>query len=76
MLLANTVIKAHSLTGDDYMSKMGTKHAALVCDPVQYLTHFERYRHLIGTLAEKYLVRAYVPVQVPGQLQLLRHLIS
>jgi len=38
--LAKTVIKAHILTGDDCMSKVGTKPAAVVCDPVQYLTKF------------------------------------
>ena len=43
--LANTVIKAHILTGDDCMSKVGTKHAAMTCDPVQYLTNF---RHIVG----------------------------
>ena len=39
--LAKTVIKikAHISTGDDCMSKVGTKHAAVVCDPVQYLTN-------------------------------------
>jgi len=38
--LAKTVIKAHILTGDDCMSKMGTKHTAMVCDPWQYLKNF------------------------------------
>ena len=37
--LAKTVIKAHILTGDDCMSKVGTKHAAMASDPVQYLTN-------------------------------------
>ena len=32
--LAKTMIKAHILTGDDCMSKVGTKHAAVASDPV------------------------------------------
>ena len=32
--LHQAVIKAHILTGDDCMSKVGTKHAAMTCDPV------------------------------------------
>ncbi len=35
-----TVIQAHILTGDNCMSKVGTQHAAMTCNPVQYLTHF------------------------------------
>ena len=37
---AKTVIRGHILTGDDYMRKVGTKHAAMACNPVQYLTNF------------------------------------
>ena len=36
---AKTVIQAHALTGYDCMSKMGAKHAATTCNPVQYLTN-------------------------------------
>ena len=32
--LAKVVIKAHILTGDDCMCKVGTKDAALTCDPM------------------------------------------
>ena len=28
------------LTGDDYMRKVGTKHAVMACNPVQHLTNF------------------------------------
>ena len=35
------MIKGHILTGDDCMSNMGTKHAAMASDPVQYLANFE-----------------------------------
>ena len=46
--LAKTVIKAHILTGDDYMSKVGTKPAAVVCDHVQYIPDkLWRNRHVI-----------------------------
>ena len=38
--LAKTVIKAHMLTGDDCMIKVGSKHAAMACDPINYMTNF------------------------------------
>jgi hypothetical protein len=60
--LARLVIKAHILTGDDCMSKVGTKHAAMACDPVQYLTNFGETDILLdqdAALAEKYLVRVW-----------------
>jgi len=37
--LAKAVIQAHISTGDDYMSKLGNEHTAVVCDDVQYLTN-------------------------------------
>ncbi len=60
--LAKTVTKAHVLTGDDCMSKVGSKHAAIACDPVQYLTNFGETDMLLEqdeALAEKYLVRVW-----------------
>jgi len=60
--LAKTMIKAHILTGDDCMSKVGTKHAAVACNPVQYLTNFGETNTLSEqdeALAEKYLVRVW-----------------
>ena len=60
--LARIVIKVHVLTGDDCMSKVGTKHAAMACDPVQYLTNFRETDTLLeqdAALAEKYLVRVW-----------------
>ena len=60
--LAKTVIKAHILTGDDCMSKVGTKHAAMASDPVEYLTNFGNADTLTEqdtALAEKYLVRVW-----------------
>jgi len=55
------------------MSKVGTKHAAMSCDPVQYLTNFGETDTLLeqdAALAEKYLVHAG---QGPGQPQQPRH---
>ena len=33
-------IKAHVLTGDDALSKVGTKHATFVCHPTRFLSSF------------------------------------
>ena len=60
--LARIVIKVHVLTGDDCMSKVGTKYTAMACDPVQYLTNFRETDTLLEqdvALAEKYLVRVW-----------------
>ena len=38
--LARIVIKVHALTGDDCVSKVGTKYAAMACDPIQHLKNF------------------------------------
>ena len=34
------MIRGHILTGDDYTRKVGTKRAAMACNPVKYLTNF------------------------------------
>ena len=60
--LAKAVIKAHILTGDDCISKVGTKHAAMTFDPVQYLTNFgetDTWTDQDVVLAEKYLVHVW-----------------
>jgi hypothetical protein len=44
------------------MSKIGTKHGAMVCDPVKYLKHFGETENLSendAALAEQYLVRLW-----------------
>src|SRR5277367_5038206 len=44
------------------MSKVGIKHAAMIYDPVQYLTNFGETSILLeqdAALAEKYLVRVW-----------------
>ena len=58
------VLKAHVLTGDDSMSKIGTKKSALVNgNPVEYLLNFamnkKRYQDEIS-VAEKYLTRVWM----------------
>ena len=60
--LAKTVIKTHILTGDDCMSKVGSKHAAMACDPVNYMTNFRETDKLLeqySKLAYKYLIRVW-----------------
>ncbi|KAH3789797.1 hypothetical protein DPMN_167985 [Dreissena polymorpha] len=60
--LANTMVKAHILTGDECMSKVRTKHAAVTSDPVQLLMNFGETYTLSKqdeALAEKYLVRVW-----------------
>ena len=60
--LAKSIIKAHILTGNDSMSKIGTKHAAMVSDPVQFLESFgetEKLSEEDERRAEKYLVKVW-----------------
>ena len=62
MPLSKTIVKAHILTGGDCMRKIGTKHAAIVSDPVQYLTSFGENSIMTDQdrdLAEWYLVRVW-----------------
>ncbi|KAL8622995.1 hypothetical protein ACOMHN_027116 [Nucella lapillus] len=64
--LAKSLIKAHILTGDDCMSKVGTKYAAMAADPVQHLTNFGETDSLSEqdeALAEKYLVHVWAGVK-------------
>ena len=64
--LAKTVIKEHILTGKDCMSKVGTKHAAMASEPVQYLTNFGELDTLPDqdtALAEKYLICVWAGVR-------------
>lgn len=60
--LCQVLVKAHILTGDDVTSKIGTKLAALHCEPVSYLSSFGEQSHLSDTdiaQAEEYLVRVW-----------------
>ena len=38
--LCRILVKAHVLTGDDSLSKVDTKHAAVVKTPIAYLYNF------------------------------------
>lgn len=55
--LPNVLIKAHILTGDDTVSKIGTKLGALTADPVKFLKEFaETEEENDFEKTEKYLV--------------------
>ena len=50
----------HTLTGSDYTSKVGTKHAALIANPCEYLKDFNSNRSFTDDFAascEAYLVQ-------------------
>ena len=60
---SRTVVKARTLTGQDCMSKIGTKHCALVCNPECYLSNFGESLPLSEqdfALAEEFLVKSWV----------------
>ena len=38
--LSQTIIKSYTITGNDGISKIGTKHAVLSCNPEPYLANF------------------------------------
>ena len=81
--LCRALVKVHVPIGDDALSKIGTKHAALVCEPEKYLTYFaESHDFNNDELAEKveeYLVRVWAgaghktPSQTFDQLWLEHH---
>ncbi|KAH3892304.1 hypothetical protein DPMN_016419 [Dreissena polymorpha] len=76
-LLAKTIIKAHILTGDDCMSKVGTKHAAVTTDSVQFFMNFGETDTLSEqdeTLAEKYLVRLWTGARSTATAEIFDHL--
>lgn len=64
--LCKVIVKAHILTGDDAISKIGTKHASLAFDPENYLADFaesdtvtdENFRK-----AEEYLIQVWAGVK-------------
>ena len=60
--LSKTIVNAHILMGGDCMSKIVTKHAAIACNPVQYLKNFWENSIMFDQdqdLAERYLVRLW-----------------
>ena len=67
---SKTLLKAHILTGEDCMSKVGTKHAAIHFKPEQYLINFGEEPELSPrdvALAEEYLVKTYSGVKSKTQ---------
>ena len=61
--MCRVVIKAHILTGDDALSKIGTKHAALALEPIKFLSGFaesEEISHAEIWQVEEYLVKVWV----------------
>ena len=64
--VSKELVKAHILTGEDVMSKFGTKHAAYLMDPLNYLQTFGENPHPSFdeiALVEEYLVRVYEGVR-------------
>ena len=64
--VSKVLVKAHILTGEDVMSKIGTKHAAYLMDPLKYLQTFgENPRPSPAEIAlvEEYLVRVYAGIR-------------
>ena len=60
--LSRVVVKAHILTGDDGLSKIGTKLAALCHDPVKYLSSFGESEEICDAdlwLVEEYLAKVW-----------------
>jgi hypothetical protein len=57
----NIVIKTHVLSGDDAVSKVGTKHAALVCHPLSLINFAETdsLAEADMNVAEQYLVKLW-----------------
>ena len=56
------VVKVHILSGDDGLSKIGTKYAALSHDPVKYLSSFGESEDLCDDevwLVEEYLTKVW-----------------
>ena len=76
--LAKAMIKAHILTGDYCMSKVGTKHAAVTSDPVQIFNkNFGETNTLSEqdeALAEKYLVRVWAGARSTTTAETFDHL--
>ena len=61
--MCRVIMTAHVLNGDDCLSKIGTKHAALVCNPVMYLSGFAEADEVSCAeiwQAEEYLVKVWV----------------
>ena len=61
--MSHVEIKVQVLTGDDYLSKIGTKHAAITSDPIKYLSCFAQSEEISDAevwQAEEFLVKVWV----------------
>jgi hypothetical protein len=61
--MCKVLVKVHVLTGDDALSRIGTKHAAFTCEPRKYLHSFAESDELSDDsikIAEEYLVRVWI----------------
>ena len=57
--MCRILVKAHVITGDDALGKIGTKHSALVAKPQNFLFNFPELPYITNTdmsSVEKYLV--------------------
>ncbi len=75
--LAKTIINAYILTGDDCLCKVGTNHAAVGWDPVQFLTNFGENvvpSKQDQSLAEKYLVHVWAGARSTTSCETFDHL--
>ena len=74
-----TILEAHILTGEDCMSKIGTKHAAIHLNPEQYLTNFGENSEPSDTdmaLAEEFLVKCWAGVRSKPHCKYLMSFVS
>ena len=65
MTSSHVLMKAHVLTGDDTVTKVGSKHAVVVKTPLAYLYNFGEDEDISVTeisMAEAYLVQVWVGV--------------
>ena len=59
--MCRILVKAGVITGGDALSKIGTKHSALVAKPQNFLCNFAKLPYIANkdmSSAEKYLVHA------------------
>ena len=60
--MCRILVEAHVITGDDALSKIGTKHLALVAKPQNFLCSFAELPYITNkdmSSAEKYLVHVW-----------------
>ena len=63
MICARYLFKVHVLTGDDALSRIGTKDAAFTCEPQKYLQRFTESDELSDDsvkIVEEYIARVWI----------------